>query len=173
MDDNRKFLIVGLGNAEDKYTGTRHNIGFEVVNALAVKLDAKFEMGRHAYVAHAKYKGRSLTLILPTTYMNLSGKAVKYWLTQEKIEAKSMLVVSDDLDLPVGDIKMKPKGGPGSHNGLGHIGETLGHQVDYVLAKFPPEEKPLIDAAVEKSVNAILCFVTVGIEKAMNQANTK
>lgn len=191
MDDNRKFLIVGLGNAEDKYTGTRHNIGFEVVNALAVKLDAKFEMGRHAYVAHAKYKGRSLTLILPTTYMNLSGKAVKYWLTQEKIEAKSMLVVSDDLDLPVGDIKMKPKGGPGSHNGLGHIVETLGHQdfprirvgigknypqgyqVDYVLAKFPPEEKPLIDAAVEKSVNAILCFVTVGIEKAMNQANTK
>ena len=105
MDDSRKFLIVGLGNAEDKYAGTRHNIGFEVVNALALKLDTKFDIGRHAYVAHAKYKGRAITLILPTTYMNLSGKAVKYWMTQEKIGPESIMVVSDDLDLPVGQLK--------------------------------------------------------------------
>lgn len=191
MEDSKKFLVVGLGNAEDKYNGTRHNIGFEVVNALALKLEAKFDMGRHAYVAKAKYKGRSLVLILPTTYMNLSGKAVKYWLAQEKIDAKSMMVVSDDLDLPVGDIKMKPKGGGGSHNGLGNIIEMLGHQdfprlrvgigknypqgyqVDYVLGKFFPEDRSLVDAAVQKAVDAILAFVTIGIEKAMNQANTK
>lgn len=189
MDDSRKFLIVGLGNAEDKYAGTRHNIGFEVVNALALKLDTKFDMGRHAYVAHAKYKGRTLTLILPTTYMNLSGKAVKYWMTQEKVEPASVMVVSDDLDLPVGQLKMKPKGGGGSHNGLGHIIEVLGHQnfprlrvgigkdfpqgyqVDYVLGKFFPEERPLIDAAIERAVNGLLSFVTIGIEKAMNETN--
>ena len=189
MDDSRKFLIVGLGNAEDKYAGTRHNIGFEVVNALAIKLDTKFDIGRHAYVAHARYKGRSLTLILPTTYMNLSGKAVKYWMNEEKIGPESIMVVSDDLDLPVGQLKMKPKGGGGSHNGLGHIIETLGHQdfprlrvgigkdfpqgyqVEYVLGKFYAEERPLIDAAIERAVTGILSFVTIGIEKAMNEVN--
>ena len=189
MDDSRKFLIVGLGNAEDKYAGTRHNIGFEVVNALAIKLDTKFDIGRHAYVAHARYKGRSLTLILPTTYMNLSGKAVKYWMNEEKIGPESIMVVSDDLDLPVGQLKMKPKGGGGSHNGLGHIIEMLGHQdfprlrvgigkdfpqgyqVEYVLGKFYAEERPLIDAAIERAVAGILSFVTIGIEKAMNEVN--
>ena len=189
MDDSRKFLIVGLGNAEDKYAGTRHNIGFEVVNALAIKLDTKFDIGRHAYVAHARYKGRSLTLILPTTYMNLSGKAVKYWMNEEKIGPESIMVVSDDLDLPVGQLKMKPKGGGGSHNGLGHIIEMLGHQdfprlrvgigkdfpqgyqVEYVLGKFYAKERPLIDAAIERAVAGILSFVTIGIEKAMNEVN--
>lgn len=189
MDDNKKFLIVGLGNAEDKYAGTRHNIGFEVVNALAKKLDAKFEMGRHAYVANARYKGRTLVLILPTTYMNLSGKAVKYWMTQEKLPASSIMVVSDDIDLPVGHLKMKPKGGGGSHNGLGHIIEMLGHQdfprlrvgigknypqgyqVEYVLGKFYPEDRPFIDAAIERAVNGLLAFTTIGIEKAMNAVN--
>lgn len=189
MDDNKKFLIVGLGNAEDKYAGTRHNIGFEVVNALAKKLDAKFEMGRHAYVANARYKGRTLVLILPTTYMNLSGKAVKYWMTQEKIAANGIMVVSDDIDLPVGHLKMKPKGGGGSHNGLNHIIEMLGnqdfprlrvgigknypqgYQVEYVLGKFYPEDCPLIDAAIERAVNGILAFTTIGIEKAMNAVN--
>lgn len=189
MDDNKKFLIVGLGNAEDKYAGTRHNIGFEVVNALAKKLDAKFEMGRHAYVANARYKGRTLVLILPTTYMNLSGKAVKYWMTQEKIAANGIMVVSDDIDLPVGHLKMKPKGGGGSHNGLNHIIEMLGnqdfprlrvgigknypqgYQVEYVLGKFYPEDRPLIDAAIERAVNGILAFTTIGIEKAMNAVN--
>lgn len=189
MEYNRKFLIVGLGNAEDKYSGTRHNIGFEVVNALALKLDTKFDIGRHAYVAHAKYKGRTLTLILPTTYMNLSGKAVKYWMTQEKVGPEGVMVVSDDLDLPVGQLKMKPKGGGGSHNGLGHIIETLGHQdfprlrvgigkdfpqgyqVEYVLGKFYAEERPLVDAAIERAVTGLLTFITMGIERAMNETN--
>ena len=160
-----------------------------MVNALAIKLDTKFDIGRHAYVAHARYKGRSLTLILPTTYMNLSGKAVKYWMNEEKIGPESIMVVSDDLDLPVGQLKMKPKGGGGSHNGLGHIIEMLGHQdfprlrvgigkdfpqgyqVEYVLGKFYAEERPLIDAAIERAVAGILSFVTIGIEKAMNEVN--
>lgn len=191
MDDNRKFLIVGLGNAEDKYAGTRHNIGFEVVNALAKKLDAQFAPGKLAYVAKVRHKGRQLILILPTTYMNLSGKAVKYWMGQENIAADSIMVVSDDIDLPVAELKMKPKGGGGSHNGLGNIIELLGHQnfprlrfgigknyaqgyqVNYVLGKFESEERPLIDAGIAKAVDAIITFVTIGVDKAMNQANTK
>lgn len=191
MDDNRKFLIVGLGNAEAKYAGTRHNIGFEVVSALAKRLDATFETGKLAYVAKVRHKGRQLILILPTTYMNLSGKAVKYWMGQEKIPADSIMVVSDDIDLPVAELKMKPKGGGGSHNGLGNIIELLGHQnfprlrfgigknyaqgyqVDYVLGKFESAERPAIDAGIEKAVDAIITFITIGIEKAMNQANTK
>ena len=190
MDDNKKFLIVGLGNADNEYSGTRHNIGFEVVNALAQKLDAKFESGRLAYVAKARYKGRSLVIIMPTTYMNLSGKAVKYWMTQEKIPANAIMVISDDIDLPVGQLKMKPKGGGGSHNGLGNIIELLGsqdfprlrvgigknyaqgYQVDYVLGKFTSEDLKLIDPAIQRACDAILAFTTVGIERAMNAANS-
>ena len=189
MEDNRKFLIVGLGNAEDKYSGTRHNIGFEVVNALALKLDTKFDIGRHAYVAHAKYKGRALTLILPTTYMNLSGKAVKYWMTQEKVGPEGVMVVSDDLDLPVGQLKMKPKGGGGSHNGLGHIIETLGHQdfprlrvgigsdfqlghqIDWVLGRFADEELQQLQPVIDLAVKIIPSFVLAGIDVTMNEYN--
>lgn len=189
-EDNRKFLIVGLGNAENKYAGTRHNIGFELVSALAQKLSATFQQERYAYVAHAKYKGRALTLIMPTTYMNLSGNAVRYWLDKEKIAPERMMVISDDLDLPLGTLRMKPKGGGGSHNGLNHIIEVLGHsnfprlrfgighdfaqgyQVDYVLGKFSSEELQIMAPAVTKAVHGMMSFATIGLGKTMNEVNS-
>ncbi len=191
MEDNKKYLIIGLGNAEDQYTGTRHNIGFEVINALAKQLDVTFKNERYAYVARAKYKGRNLILIMPTTFMNLSGKAVKYWMGAENVEAQNIIVVSDDLDLPVAQLRIRPKGGGGSHNGLNHIIETLGHgnyprlrfgigknfpqgyQVDYVLGKFTSEERLLIDPAVEKAAEICKSFATAGLQRTMNQFNQK
>lgn len=191
MEDNKKYLIIGLGNAEDQYTGTRHNIGFEVINALAKQLDVSFKNERYAYVARAKYKGRNLVLIMPTTFMNLSGKAVKYWMGAENVEAQNIIVVSDDLDLPVAQLRIRPKGGGGSHNGLNHIIEILGHgnyprlrfgigknfpqgyQVDYVLGKFTSEERLLIDPAVEKAAEICKSFATAGLQRTMNQFNQK
>lgn len=192
MDENRKYLIVGLGNAEAKYAGTRHNIGFEVVMALAEQLKATFQSDRYANVARAKFKGRTLILIMPTTYMNLSGKAVRYWMETEKIEAENILVISDDLDLPPGTLRLKAKGSGGTHNGLNHIIETLGHQnyprlrfgigknypqgyqVEYVLGKFEKKElETEINPAIEKSCSLIKSFTTVGIARTMNQFNTK
>ncbi|MCQ2286103.1 MAG: aminoacyl-tRNA hydrolase [Bacteroidales bacterium] len=191
MDDTKKFLIVGLGNAEDKYAGTRHNIGFEVVSHLAKSLNATFTMGRYAYVAKCSFKGRSLVLIMPTTYMNLSGNAVRFWLAQEKIEPSNMLVISDDLDLAVGELRLKPKGGGGSHNGLNHIIETIGHsnfprlrfgigknyaygyQAEYVLGKFSSEEMKTVEPSIAEGSELIKSFVTIGIEKTMNCFNTK
>lgn len=191
MEDNKKYLIIGLGNAEDQYTGTRHNIGFEVINTLAKQLDVTFKNERYAYVARAKYKGRNLVLIMPTTFMNLSGKAVKYWMGAENVEAQNIIVVSDDLDLPVAQLRIRPKGGGGSHNGLNHIIEILGHgnyprlrfgigknfpqgyQVDYVLGKFTSEERLLIDPAVEKAAEICKSFATAGLQRTMNQFNQK
>lgn len=188
--NERKYLIVGLGNAEAKYAGTRHNYGFEVVSALAKKLNAEFTPERLAYRAKAMYKGRTLVLIMPTTYMNLSGKAVKHWLTAEDVPSEHCMVVCDDLDLPVGAFKIKPKGGGGSHNGLLNIIETLGHdnfprlrcgigkdfakgyQIDYVLGRFDNEELKQIEPCIEQASEAIKCFATEGIQRAMNRYNT-
>ncbi len=191
MEDNKKYLIIGLGNAEDQYTGTRHNIGFEVLNSLAKQLDVTFKSERYAYVARAKYKGRNLILIMPTTFMNLSGKAVKYWMDTEHVEAHNIMVVSDDLDLPVAQLRIRPKGGGGSHNGLNHIIELLGHgnyprlrfgigknypqgyQVDYVLGKFTSDERLLINPAIEKAAEICKSFATAGLQRTMNQFNQK
>jgi PTH1 family peptidyl-tRNA hydrolase len=191
MEDNKKYLIIGLGNAEDQYTGTRHNIGFEVIHLLAKELGVTLKNERYAYVARAKYKGRNLILVMPTTFMNLSGKAVKYWMDTEHVEAQNIMVVSDDLDLPVAQLRIRPKGGGGSHNGLNHIIETLGHgnyprlrfgigknypqgyQVDYVLGKFTSEERLLIDPAVEKAAEICKSFATAGLQRTMNQFNQK
>ena len=188
--NDKKYLIVGLGNAEQQYAGTRHNYGFEVVNALAQALRAEFKTDRLAYVARANYKGRTLVMILPTTYMNLSGKAVKYWLTAEDIAPDHCMVVCDDLDLPVGTFKIKPKGGGGSHNGLLNIIEQLGHsnfprlrcgigkdfaqgyQVDYVLGRFSSEELKRIEPCINQAVEAIRSFATAGLQRTMNQYNT-
>ena len=190
MADNRKFLIVGLGNREAKYEGTRHNIGFEVVVALAKKLEASFSQDRFAYIARARYKGKQIIMILPTTYMNLSGKAVRYWLDAEKIEIENMIVVTDDIDLPTGTIRIKSKGSGGSHNGLNHIIETLGHQnfprlrfgigkdypkgfqVDYVLGRFSKEDLETVNPAIERCTEAIYSFVSNGIAQTMNHFNT-
>lgn len=188
--DQKKYLIVGLGNAENKYSGTRHNIGFEVVSALAEQLAASFQNDRYAYIARARYKGRTLILVMPTTYMNLSGKAVRYWLEKEDIDIQNMLVISDDIDLPPGTLRLRMKGGGGSHNGLNHIIEVLGHgnynrlrfgigknyaqgyQVEYVLGKFEQKEyKELIAPAIERAAEIIKIFVTQGVQKAMNSGN--
>lgn len=191
MEDQKKYLIIGLGNAENEYSGTRHNIGFEVVAALAKKLEVAFKQDRFAYVAKAKFKGRTLVLIMPTTYMNLSGKAVKYWMDAESVTSENIMVISDDLDLPVAQIRIRPKGGGGSHNGLNHIIEVLGHgnyprlrfgigknfpqgyQSDYVLGKFTSEERALVDPAIEKATEICKSFATAGLQRTMNQFNQK
>lgn len=192
MEENRKFLIFGLGNAESKYAGTRHNIGFEVVTALAEDLGVTFKSDRYAYMAEGKYKGRKLILLMPTTYMNLSGKAVRYWMEQEKVNANQILVITDDIDLPPGTLRMKGKGSGGTHNGLNNIIEMLGHQnfprlrfgvgknyaqgyqVDYVLGKFESNEwKEVVEPAIKKAVGYIKSFTTAGIQRTMEQCNAK
>ncbi len=189
MNDNRKFLIIGLGNAENKYAGTRHNIGFEVVSQLAKELGVTFSSDRYAYTARGKYKGRTLILIMPTTYMNLSGNAVAYWMEKEQVESTEILVISDDLDLPVAQLRMRPKGGGGSHNGLNHIIEKLNHsnfprlrfgigknfpqgyQADYVLSSFTSDELKLVNPSIEKAAAICKSFTTVGLQRTMNQFN--
>lgn len=192
VENSRKFIIFGLGNAEDKYTGTRHNIGFEVVNAVSKKLGVTFRSDRHAYIAEGRYKGRTLILALPTTYMNLSGKAVRYWMEHENVPSENILVICDDIDLPAGALRMRAKGSGGTHNGLGHIIETLGHsnfprlrfgvghdfaqgyQIEYVLGRFEGEEmNNTIQPAIDTAVEMVLSFTTAGLQQTMNQFNTK
>ena len=186
-----KYLIVGLGNIGEEYANTHHNIGFIVLDALASALDTKFVMDRHALIAEAKYKGRVLILVKPTTYMNLSGKAVKYWLDKEKIPLENSLVVSDDLDLPLGTLRLKARGSGGSHNGLNHIIETLltnefprlrigignnfarGYQVDYVLSRWTKTEEKILIPRIEMAVDAIKSFVTIGTPRTMNDFNNR
>lgn len=184
-----KFLIVGLGNIGSEYEQTRHNIGFDVVDALAKKHGALFAVDRHAYRAELKLKGKTLILIKPVTYMNLSGKAVKHHLGAEKLPIDQQLVITDDLALPVGKIRIKPKGSDGGHNGLKSINEHListeyprmrigigsdfakGRQSDYVLGKWKKDEEPIITETIEKAVQAIEEFVLAGIQPAMNKFN--
>lgn len=186
-----KYLIVGLGNVGSEYEGTRHNAGFMVVDALAKEADVRWSLERHAYRTEVRHKGRILVLIKPTTYMNLSGKAVKYWLQAEKIELANLMIIVDDIALDPGIIRIKKQGAAGGHNGLTDI-ETLlgtqaynrlrigvgqsfgrGQQVDYVLGKFPAEDMPAMQAAVEEACAAVRCFVTQGIDRTMNSYNKK
>ncbi|MCQ2606115.1 MAG: aminoacyl-tRNA hydrolase [Bacteroidales bacterium] len=186
-----KYLIVGLGNIGDEYVNTRHNIGFVLVDALAKTLNATFKVDRLASVATASYKSRQLVLIKPSTYMNLSGKAVHYWMQKEKIPIENVLVLVDDLALPFGTLRMKGKGSAGGHNGLKNIQELVGgenyarmrfgvgnnfskgQQIDFVLGEWSDEEKTQIPVVAEKAVSAIQMFVTIGLEKAMTFANQK
>ncbi|KUG09477.1 aminoacyl-tRNA hydrolase [Solirubrum puertoriconensis] len=186
-----KYLILGLGNIGPEYADTRHNIGFMVLDYLAQKHDAKFEIGRHAFVSEIKHKGKTYVLVKPTTYMNLSGKAAAHYLTSLKLEKEQMLVVTDDLALPFGKIRLKGKGSAGGHNGLKHIQETLGtdeyarlrfgvdanfpkgRQVDYVLNPFSADEQIDLPLRVEKAAEAVLAFGTLGLERTMNFYNTK
>lgn len=186
-----KFLIVGLGNVGAEYEGTRHNAGFMVVDALANESDVHWSLERHAYRTEMRHKGRTLVLIKPTTYMNLSGKAVKYWLQAEKIELTNLMVVVDDLALDPGVIRIKKQGASGGHNGLADIEALLGtqnynrlrvgvgnnfcrgHQVDFVLGQFATDEQSSVEAAVKEATDAIRCFVTQGIDRTMNLYNKK
>ena len=184
-----KYLIVGLGNIGAEYAGTRHNIGFDVADALVSKLGGSLSIDRLAEMAEVKWKGNILVCIKPTTYMNLSGRAVKYWMDKEKIAAEHILVVLDDLALPLTRLRVRPGGSDGGHNGLTSIQETLGtvvypklrfgigndfpkgRQVEYVLGKWRETELPLVRQKIEKSVEIIESFATIGIERTMSLYN--
>ncbi|MBM3415502.1 MAG: aminoacyl-tRNA hydrolase [Bacteroidetes bacterium] len=186
-----KFLIAGLGNAGDEYAHTRHNIGFDVVNAFVQKHGGSFRADRYAYVAGVKWKGKSFVCICPTTYMNLSGKAVKYWADKEKVNLSNMLVVVDEIALPLSKLRLRPGGSDAGHNGLKSVEELLGtrdyprlrfgignnypkgHQADYVLSKWKKEEEALVKLKIEKAVEIIECFAIQGITAAMNQVNNQ
>ncbi|MEO6302244.1 MAG: aminoacyl-tRNA hydrolase [Bacteroidia bacterium] len=186
-----KYLIVGLGNIGEEYAETRHNIGFKIVDALAKETGLKFSSDRYADVAELKHKGKTLILIKPTTYMNLSGKAVNYWLQSEKIEVDNMMVLVDELALPFGKIRIGPKGSDGGHNGLKSIQETLntsnyprmrfgisnefnkGAQVNYVLGKWNEEELKTLNERIKIASDAIKAFSFIGLQRCMNEFNNK
>ena len=186
-----KFLIVGLGNIGNEYAHTRHNIGFDVVNAFVHKNNGTFKEGRHAYIAEVKWKGKIFICICPTTFMNLSGKAVKYWMDKEKIALENIFVILDDIALPLNKIRIKGSGSDAGHNGLTSIQESLGTmeyprlrfgigndypkgmQAEFVLGKWRKEEEPLVKLKIEKAVGAIEIFAAQGIATAMNQVNNQ
>ena len=184
-----KFLIVGLGNTGNEYAHTRHNIGFDVVNAFVLKHGVQFRIDRLAYVAEVKWKGKTFICICPTTYVNLSGKAVKYWMDKEKINIENMLVVLDDLAVPLEKLRLRPGGSAAGHNGLKSIQEVLGtenyprlrfgignnfpkgRQSEFVLGKWRQEEEAFVKLKIDKSVEVIENFATQGITTAMNLVN--
>ena len=186
-----KYLIVGLGNIGVEYANTRHNIGFVVADALSNDLKGSFTVERLASYSKVKFKGRTLVIIKPTTYMNLSGKSVKYWMDQEKIPLERTLVVLDDIALPLGTLRMKARGGDAGHNGLTDIilkldtdgfprlrigiGDNFpkGYQADYVLGQWSRSEEKLMIPRVETAVEIIKSFVTLGIDRTMTAYNNK
>lgn len=184
-----KYLIVGLGNPGDEYQGTRHNIGYRVLDALAKASNTVFEDRRYGYVAHTSVKNCQLTLLKPTTFMNLSGNAVRYWLNKENIAGENLLVVVDDLSLPVGTLRLKGKGSAGGHNGLRHIEQVLcsqnyarlrvgigndfprGCQVDYVLGNFDADDNAAIEGELPRAIEMIKSFCLSGLDFTMNRFN--
>ena len=186
-----KFLIVGLGNPGAEYAHTRHNIGFDVLYAFVSKHGGSFVTDRLAYTADVKWKGKKFVCICPTTYMNLSGKAVKYWMDKENIALENILVIVDEVALPLTKLRLRPGGSDGGHNGLKSIHESLetteyarlrfgignnyprGMQSEYVLGKWQKTEEPLVKLKIERSVEVIETFATAGITLAMNQVNHK
>ena len=186
-----KYLIVGLGNPGDQYKNTRHNIGFTILDAFVNASNICFEPDRLADSAVLKFKGRTLILIKPNTFMNLSGKAVNYWLQKEKVPVNNILVITDDIALPFGKIRIKAKGSDGGHNGLKDIQLVLssnkysrlrfgvgsefnpGNQVNYVLGEWSKEEEKALEERVETIGNAIKSFVTIGLDRTMNEFNNK
>lgn len=184
-----KFLIVGLGNIGDEYAHTRHNIGFDVVNAFVLKHGGQFRVDRLAYIAELKWKGKIFICICPTTYVNLSGKAVKYWMDKEKISVENILVILDDLAVPLEKLRLRPGGSAAGHNGLKSIQEVLGtenyprlrfgigsdfpkgRQSEFVLGKWRKEEEAFVKLKIDKSVEVIENFATQGITTAMNLVN--
>ncbi|WP_247649174.1 aminoacyl-tRNA hydrolase [Lutibacter sp. B1] len=190
-DYMKKFLIVGLGNIGEKYVDTRHNIGFKILDEIASKEEITFENEKLGAIAKFRFKGRTFILLKPSTYMNLSGKAVNYWLTKEKIPLENLLVICDDLNLDFGSIRVKAKGSDGGHNGLKDINAVLqtqqyarfrfgvgsefskGKQVDYVLGKWNDDELKLLPERMDKSAQVIKSFGTAGLNLTMNTFNGK
>ncbi len=190
-EEAMKYLIVGLGNPGLKYENTRHNIGFQIVEALSQELESDFETDRYCEKAEVRFKGRQLLLIKPTTYMNLSGKAVDYWLKKEKIPMDRLLVISDDLALPFGKLRLKRKGSDGGHNGLKDIQHILnttqygrlrfgvgadfskGRQSDHVLGPWTESEFSELPERIKLGTEFIKSFVSIGIERTMSELNGK
>ncbi|MDR1408391.1 MAG: aminoacyl-tRNA hydrolase [Tannerella sp.] len=186
-----KFLIAGLGNIGAEYWGTRHNIGFRVVNVVAEEAGVAFTEMRYGAIARLRVKNAELILLKPNTFMNLSGLAVRYWLQKENLTVEQLLVVADDIALPLGSLRLKPKGSAAGHNGLRHIEETLGtqnysrlrfgignrfspgRQIDYVLGPFDPEEREQIPARVKQASEMVKSFCLAGIDVTMNLYNHK
>ncbi len=184
-----KYLIAGLGNFDIEYINTRHNIGFNVLDQLAKEKEIQFTSKRYAEFAEFKLKGKTFILIKPTTYMNLSGKAVKYWLDKENLPYENLLVITDDLNLPLGKIRFRKNGSDGGHNGLRSIQELLnsnlyprmrlgignefgkGRQVDYVLGKWTAEENKIVAEVTKQAADAVISFALEGIDRAMNKYN--
>jgi peptidyl-tRNA hydrolase, PTH1 family len=184
-----KYLIVGLGNIGEGYNDTRHNIGFTVLDAMAMASNTSFTDKRYGGICKIKYKGRDLILLKPSTYVNLSGNAVNYWLKKENIPLENMLVIVDDIALPLGSIRMRSKGSDGGHNGLAHINTTLatneytririgvgnsfrkGAQVDFVLGKLDPEEKKFMEVRISIVIDMIKSFAFAGTELTMTAFN--
>ena len=189
--DMKKFLIVGLGNIGEKYENTRHNIGFKILDHLAKEESLTFENNKLGATASYKLKGRQFFLLKPSTYMNLSGKSVKYWLDKEKIQLENLLIITDDLNLPFGSIRVKTKGSDGGHNGLKDIQDKLntskynrfrfgisdsfskGQQVDYVLGEWSEEEDSKLGERLNTSIEVIKSFGLSGISNTMNTFNGK
>ena len=186
-----KYLIVGLGNIGTQYHDTRHNIGFTVLDAFAKASNAFFEDKRYGAICEIKLKGRTMILLKPSTFMNLSGMAVRYWMNKEKIELENLLIIVDDLALPFGTLRLKPRGSDAGHNGLRSIQDIFGHnsynrlrfgigndfpqgmQVDYVLGKWTGEENEALPPRVERAVEIIKSFCLAGLQNTMNQYNNK
>jgi len=189
--DPMKYLIIGLGNPGSKYENTRHNIGFRTVESLAREKEETFKAVRLGEMTSIKYKSRILILLKPNTFMNLSGQAVKYWLQQEKIPIENVLVITDDIALPFGKIRLKGKGSDGGHNGLKSIQEHLntnqfarlrfgvgsdfhpGQQADYVLGEWPSEDSKLLPEAITAAKSCVLDFVSIGLSLSMTNHNGK
>ena len=188
-DTMKKFLAVGLGNIGEKYQNTRHNIGFKILDALAEQQDLTFETAKLGDIATFKIKGRSVLCLKPSTYMNLSGKAVNYWMQQENIPKENLLIITDDINLPFGTIRLKTKGSDGGHNGLKDIQQVLqttsynrfrfgvgadfgkGRQVDYVLGEWNETENEQLPERLKKSTELIKSFVLAGVKNTMNTFN--
>ena len=183
-----KYLIVGLGNPGYEYENTRHNTGFMVLDKMAESAGVSFEDKRYGYVAETSIKGRKVFLLKPTTYMNLSGNAVRYWLQKENIDQNRLLVVVDDLSIPLGDYRLKGNGSNGGHNGLGNIQQLIGQQyarlrmgignefqrgqqVDWVLGKYTDEDMRTLQPSIDEAVEIIRSFVLAGLDITMNQFN--
>ena len=186
-----KYLIAGLGNIGDEYSGTRHNIGYMILDALAGASNIHFKDGRLAFSCSLKHKGRIFVLIKPTTFVNLSGRAVHYWLKKEKVPPDRFLVVLDDLALPYGCLRLRAQGGSGGHNGLEHISQILGtqkyarlrfgigdeyhhgQQVNHVLGEWTEEERTGLDEHIKTATEIILSYGTLGLERTMSLYNNK
>lgn len=189
--DPMKYLIAGLGNMGPEYDDTRHNIGFAIVNHLADKFKVPFKNDNQGDLARFKHKGRTFILLKPSTYMNRSGKAIRYWLQKEKIDQSRLLVIVDDLNIDLGSVRLRGKGSPGGHNGLKNIDQVLGNnkyarlrvgigdnfhqgqQVNFVLGTWTPEERKVLDEVIPHAADAALAFGTIGLQHAMSSFNRK